>query len=157
MDYNHISKLLERYFEGETTLEEEKQLRQYFVEGPVAEQHQPYQDLFCFFVSGQEYGYQSETVPLSDVVSEKVPVNRRFRIQPVFWRAAAIAAIAMSAWWLYPETETDVTAIDWSQYEPATPEEAFSTTSRALKSASVKLNYGAKKAAQKVSEVQRVF
>lgn len=157
MDYNHISKLLERYFEGETTLQEEKQLRRYFVEEQVAAEHEPYRDMFRFFTAEQKAGFQGEIRQLDGIGQEKSYRKRRFRIHPVFWRAAAVVAIGMSAWWLYPEQEASTTTIDWTKYEPATPEEAFRIASGALMSASVKLNSGARQAAQKVSEVQKVF
>lgn len=155
MDYNHISKLLERYFEGETTVEEERTLRRYFTEGPVTEEHRPFADLFRFFVASREEGYEGEMV--SAAHKPKEASVRRLRIRPLFWRAAAVVAIAASAWWLYPEQPAHASAIDWSKYEPATAEEAFQVTSRALRTASAKLNYGARQAAEKVSEVQRAF
>lgn len=154
MDYNHISKLLERYFEGETTLVEERELRRYFSVGPVAEAHRPYRDLFRFFAAGQETALASEIAPDRAVPPANI---RRLRIRTAWWRAAAVIAIALGAWWLYPTTEPQPTAIDWSQYEPASVEEAFRLTSDALKSASAKLNYGAKEAAREVSKMKKVF
>jgi hypothetical protein len=153
MDYSHISKLLERYFEGETTVEEERTLRRYFTEEPVAEEHRPFAELFRFFAVSRREGYEGEIVPRP---AEVKPV-KIFRIRPLFWRAAAVVAIAASAWWLYPEQPAHTSSIDWSKYEPATAEEAFQVTSRALRTASAKLNYGARQAAEKVSEVQRAF
>lgn len=46
---NEIDKLLEKYFEGETSLEEEKILRQYFRQPEVEERHKIYAPMFNFF------------------------------------------------------------------------------------------------------------
>ena len=40
---NNIKKLLEKYFEGETSIAEEQQLKEYFNSGKVAEEFLPYQ------------------------------------------------------------------------------------------------------------------
>lgn len=157
MDYNHISKLLERYFEGETTVEEERKLRRYFTEEPVAEEHRPFADLFRYFAVSRQEGYEGELASMAATRNLQKKDARRFRIRPLFWRAAAVVVLAVSAWWLYPEQPATTSGIDWSKYEPATAEEAFHVTSRALRTASAKLNYGARQAAEKVSEVQRAF
>ena len=157
MDYNHISKLLERYFEGETTVEEERMLRRYFTEEPVAEEHRPFAELFRFFAAGRQEGYEGKITARTDLRAPEKKPAKTHRIRPLFWRAAAVVAIAASAWWLYPEQPAHTSAIDWSKYEPASAEEAFQITSRALRTASAKLNYGARQAAEKVSEVQRAF
>lgn len=45
----NIEELLNKYFEGETTCEEERQLRQYFAEGMVPEHLEVYRPMFAFF------------------------------------------------------------------------------------------------------------
>ncbi len=47
----NISELIERYFEGETSLAEEQMLKKYFASGEIAEEHMSYADLFAFFGS----------------------------------------------------------------------------------------------------------
>lgn len=47
MNYKNISNLLERYFECNTTAQEEQMLRDYFQGEEVAEELLPYKDLFC--------------------------------------------------------------------------------------------------------------
>ena len=46
----NIDKLLDKYFEGETSLQEEKELRQYFQNGNVEERHLMYAPMFDFFL-----------------------------------------------------------------------------------------------------------
>ncbi len=53
MESVEIKELLERYFEGETTLAEEKELASYFA-GPVAPELEIYRSYFGFFVQEKE-------------------------------------------------------------------------------------------------------
>ena len=46
---NYIDTLLEKYFEGETSLEEEKSLRHYFSGSDIADKHKIYTSIFQFF------------------------------------------------------------------------------------------------------------
>lgn len=57
MKTEQIKRLLDRYFEGETTLEEEKRLRAYFSGDDVAEELQSYTDQFRY----AEYLHETET------------------------------------------------------------------------------------------------
>ncbi len=49
MDYKEINKILELYFEGETTLEQEKLLKDYFSTSEIAPGHRPLKKLFDFY------------------------------------------------------------------------------------------------------------
>ena len=46
MDYKVMEQLLDKYFDGETSLQEESRLREYFRRADVPEALQPYQPLF---------------------------------------------------------------------------------------------------------------
>jgi len=54
MDYRKIDNILNKYFEGMSTLEEEKLLRQYFASGDIAEAHEPYRSMFQYFENAQD-------------------------------------------------------------------------------------------------------
>lgn len=62
MDSNKIEQLLETYFEGETTLEQEQQLRQYFMGKDVAPHLEPYIGMFCAFAKAQQ---ETTTAPIT--------------------------------------------------------------------------------------------
>lgn len=49
-----IETLLNKYFEGETTCEEERRLRRFFAEGLVPEHLEVYRPMFAFFEAEQE-------------------------------------------------------------------------------------------------------
>lgn len=54
MDYHKAKALLDQYFEGETTLAEEQELRDYFAAGDVADELRQYAPLFRFAASERE-------------------------------------------------------------------------------------------------------
>ena len=73
MELARIEKLLEAYFEGNTTLAEEKVLRSYFTSDSVAPQLQEYQPLFeGFKIAQQEVSNRELRVPNNNVTSPKV-------------------------------------------------------------------------------------
>jgi hypothetical protein len=55
-----ITEILNRYFEGETSIEEERTLKAYFAEGEVAEEHKIYADLFSCFKVESEITFEAE-------------------------------------------------------------------------------------------------
>jgi hypothetical protein len=74
--------LIEKYFEGQTTLEEEQALRDYFQQENIAEKWKIYQPIFQFFSSEREPEFKTP-----------IPVKRRMR--PVLWFSATAAAACL--------------------------------------------------------------
>ncbi|GAA0728214.1 hypothetical protein GCM10009430_37150 [Aquimarina litoralis] len=60
MELSNIEKLLEKYFEGETTLSEEKELKVYFTGESVPSHLERYKDLFQFFSNESQVTASSE-------------------------------------------------------------------------------------------------
>ena len=58
-----INDLLERYFRGETNLQEENELKTYFSSGGVATEHQVYQSLFDAFAEEKKITKPSTAKP----------------------------------------------------------------------------------------------
>ena len=99
MDYKYIEQLLERYWEGETTLQEEAILRAFFSQEDVPASLMKYKSLF-------DCGLQEETLSddfdariLSSIGQEEEPkakiVTLASRLKPLF-KAAAIVAILLT-------------------------------------------------------------
>lgn len=99
MDYKYIEQLLERYWECQTTLEEESILRTFFAQDNVPVNLLPYRQLF---LAEHE---ESQAVKLDEKFDERImsiienqqPVKARTitlsqRLRPLY-RAAAIVAI----------------------------------------------------------------
>jgi hypothetical protein len=83
MELSEINKLLQKYLEGETTLEEEKSLKVYFSSGDVAPELKEYQALFGYFEAERE-----------QVPTEKTQVSQRRKYYSWFGVAASIAIVA---------------------------------------------------------------
>ncbi len=75
-------KLLELYFNGESTVEQEKQLRDYFASGIVEDKHLKYAPLFEYFITEQE--------SVTQVKRSKRGIIRRI----IYSSSAAAAVIA---------------------------------------------------------------
>ena len=100
MDYKYIEQLLERYWQGETTLQEEAILRAFFSQDDVPASLMKYKSLF-------DYGLQEETLGddfdarILDSIGEdeKEPkakvVSWSSRLMPLF-KAAAVVAILLT-------------------------------------------------------------
>ena len=102
MDYKYIEQLLERYWQCETTLEEEQILRTFFSQENVPACLLPYKDLFTYEqmeVEQQVLGDDFDQRML-EMTGEAAPVKARTismvqRMKPLF-KAAAIVAIILT-------------------------------------------------------------
>lgn len=100
MDFKYIEQLLERYWQCETSLEEEAQLRAFFKESDVPEHLLRYKDLFVYQQLQQEEQL-SEDFDARVLAEIEVPVvkARRMtliaRFMPLF-KAAAVVAVVLS-------------------------------------------------------------
>lgn len=91
MELQKIKVLLERYLEGETTLTEEQQLRDYFSQDTVAPDLVSYKPLFSYFnVAHKEQFKGSFSLP-----------NSQHKKPAIIWLAAAasIALLATAVWY----------------------------------------------------------
>ena len=68
MALDRIEKLLEKYFEAETTIAEEKELKDYFASSDVAQHLEQYKLLFGYFSEAkkQEYIKTVSNLPLDN-------------------------------------------------------------------------------------------
>ena len=97
-----IPDLLDRYWEGETTLEEERRLKEFFATEPVPEQFQQEALLFRALRAQQ---------------SVQMPAGREMIVSPrptfrLAWAAAASVALLLCAgiWWWRPDSTAQTVA-----------------------------------------------
>lgn len=102
MDYKYINQLLERYWVGETSLEEEQILRSFFSQPNVPDELKQYRCLFIYEqtepatdVLGDDFDEQ-----LMSIIERPRPVKARVltigqRFAPLF-KAAAVVAIILT-------------------------------------------------------------
>lgn len=162
MDYRTISHLLEKYFEGNTSLEEENTLGTYFKGENIHPGLVEYKSLFAFFETEKELQLPDD---FSRKLMAKIEPNqmqvRSIRLFPLLSKAAAVLILlAFGGYYLYQNggfntTKTETAAIDWSKYEPKNPEEALAITKTALKRVSRELNEGAGQAAHQVERIRQ--
>ena len=73
----NIEELLNKYFEGETTCDEERQLQQFFTQGIVPEHLEAYRPLFAFFKEEKQLQSATAATPEQKPPKQKIPFRRR--------------------------------------------------------------------------------
>lgn len=94
MDYSqhNIDQLLERYWAGDTSVEEENLLKQYFRFGKVDEKHKTYSELFQLEEEAEctvSDGFEEKLLGKIETETKVVPINRRRNM----WRGLAAACV----------------------------------------------------------------
>ncbi|MFR2069947.1 MAG: hypothetical protein ACLS4S_07055 [Bacteroides nordii] len=140
MDYKYIEQLLERYWQCETSLEEESELRTFFSQEKVPAHLLQYRDLFVYQQVQQEVGL-SEDFDVRILAQVEAPVVKARRLtlagrfMPLF-KAAAVVAVMFSLGGIAQHTIFADEALDYN-YDAYTdtyddPEVAYKQVSSAL-------------------------
>ena len=100
MDYKYIEQLMERYWNAETTLEEESILRSFFRQENIPAEMEPLRELFADEASSQQLGDDFDARMLEMIREEEAPktvkareISLTRRLVPLFKAAAVIAII----------------------------------------------------------------
>lgn len=130
MEFDRMEALLEKYFEGETSIAEEKELKDYFSSSDVAPHLEQYRPLFGYFAEAKEQKF-SNTLPL---------ISKRSKT--VWWSIAASVAvlIGVGAYTYFNTMNTQKASKELGTYDD--PEEAFEATQKALAMLSNNVNVG---------------
>jgi hypothetical protein len=132
MELNKIENILEKYFQGETSIAEEKQLKDYFSSSNVAQHLEQYQPMFGYFSQIKE---QKST--------QEIPLQTKKR--NVAWLSiAASVAVLLGIGTFFYVSEKNTTPVV-AQSELGTydnPEEALQATQKALALLSNNVNVG---------------
>jgi hypothetical protein len=135
MELYKIEELLEKYFQGETSIAEEKELTNYFSSSNVAQHLEQYQPLFGYFSLAKE---QINPRELPELSTKKEATSKS-----VWWSLAASVVILLGiGMYVYTtnETNTSLASNELGTYD--TPEEAFRETQKALALLSGHVNTG---------------
>jgi len=133
MELNKIEDILEKYFQGETSIAEENQLKEYFSSPNVAQHLEQYKPMFGYFSQAKE---QKSTY--------EIPLQSKKR--NVAWLsivASTVVLLGIGTYFFVSE-KNDTTAVA-SQTELGTyddPEEALKATQKALALLSNNVNVG---------------
>jgi len=155
-----IKNLLDKYFEGETTLQEETQLRQYFNQEEVDPSLLHYQPLFQYFKKAEQVQLSND---FESQLFAKIDQQARptARIRPM-WRSAlriaAAVAVLVAVYFLLPlqPQQSEPQAFDWEEVATEDPDLAYEQTEAALRLLASKLNGGAKTAVKEIEKVEKV-
>lgn len=136
MDYPTIKALLDKYWEGETTLQEEAQLRAYFQQADGIDARFQADAVWFGYTHAQAAQRSQRSMP---VLQARPTVHRRL----LAWAVAASVALAVGvSWWQHqPQPASPmVAAAPMDTYED--PKAAYEATKAALKRLSKGLNKG---------------
>lgn len=98
MDYKYIEQLLERYWQGETSLQEETILKTFFSQPDIPENLRKYRDLFVYETEKADVLGDDFDARMLEMVGEAPKaktVTFTSRLMPLF-KAAAIVAIVLT-------------------------------------------------------------
>lgn len=132
MELDRIENILEKYFEGETTIAEEKELKEYFSSSNVAQHLEQYKPVFGYFSQVKQ---QKST--------QEIPLQTKKR--NVAWLSIAASAVVLLGIGTYFFVSEKNIAPAVTQSELGTydnPEEALEATQKALALLSNNVNVG---------------
>jgi hypothetical protein len=128
MEYNQIESLLEKYFDGETSIEQEKQLTNYFSSDNVAQHLQQYQLMFKYFEKEKQTTFK-----------QKIVLKSNKKIVWLSMAASVILLAGIGAFYLINNKQAN-SEVGLGTYE--SPEIAFAETQKALQLLSSNVNVG---------------
>lgn len=101
MKTSHIHILLEKYFEGETSIQEENILRDYFLSEEVSDDLKSYKILFTAFAQEKNISIVDKTIDLSTYQKNSTPINRFY-----YWGIAATVLVLITSWVFFQNQNT---------------------------------------------------
>lgn len=128
MEPTKIDLLLEKYFEAETNIVEEQELKNFFSSPNVPEHLKQYQSIFGYFEIAKEQKFE-----------QKTPLQSKKRFVGWLSIAASIVVLLGVGTFAYYNMET-IPNQDLGQFE--SPEAAFEATQKALAMLSENVNVG---------------
>lgn len=131
-----MNQLLDKYWEGETSLQEEQDLKDYFKSDQVAPEHEIYKGLFDSFE--MERSIEADGFDAFAKVKSKQHQNKIFNRKT--WTSIAVAASVSLMIAVGSGLYDNAPAQDLGTYD--TPEEAYEATVAALELVSNKFNKG---------------
>lgn len=150
---NNIDLLLEKYWEGETTVEDEKELKEYFRSESVAVEHLEYRPLFNYFdaMANVEMPHNQESKEKANV--PVIPIQRWL------YAAAAMFVLLMGTIQLMKYDMSGADSGKFAQVEQKgeieDPEEALRVAKQALAMVSSKINRGKHKVSAQLSVLDK--
>jgi hypothetical protein len=129
MEFNKMEALLEKYFDGETSIAEENELKNYFSSSNVAPNLEQYKPLFGYFTEAKKENFDKD----APLISKK---------KKAVWLsiAASIAILLGTGTYVYFNTNEVKENNELGTYDD--PKEALEATQKALAMLSNNVNTG---------------
>ena len=134
MELDKIEIILEKYFDGETCIAEEKELKDYFTSSNVAQHLEQYQPLFGYFSKAKQEQYKAVT-----------PLKTKKRNIASWISIAAAVVVLLGVGTFTFMNYNDTKSQDLGTYDD--PKVAFRETQKALALISEHVNTGIQSAA----------
>jgi hypothetical protein len=131
MELSKIEILLDKYFQGETSIAEEKELRSYFSSQNVAPHLEQYKAMFGFFTKAKQQEFTKE-IPLQ---------TKKLKIMWLSIAATIVVILGLGTFYML-NNDAPVSHGELGTYE--SPEVAFIETQKALALISSNVNIGMK-------------
>ena len=162
MNIEAIKILVDKYFEGETSLQEEGQLAEYFNGDDVSADLKQYQPLFQFFKAERSILLNVNATEKVLAIEKPVKTLQILRGSGMFWRAAAaVFILGISSYFITKQFENPnkkcvadncrVKVYD----ETDDPEKAFEEVQAALKLVSKKMKKGTDETTEGMKKVKQ--
>ena len=129
MELNNIESLLEKYEQGETTLQEEAQLKHYFTTETVAPHLVDYRSLFAYFESDKQLSSQ-----------RLLPTTRSNSIRYRWFASAAVVTIMFTTFMTLTSREEYIELSNEEQFAYNETLKAFDLISNHMHKAAAPLN-----------------
>lgn len=132
MDFKRIEELLDRYWKAETSLEEEQQLREFFIGSSIPEHLKETAALFHYFENNKKKSLNDTA--FDGVVLSKVNAPKRSKVVKLIYNtmriAAGVAVLVVATWFIRDEIREASPQVMVDTYDD--PKLAFEETKKAL-------------------------
>ena len=140
MNSEEIKQLLERYYNGESTGDEERLLKEFFRQPDIPEGLEDEMEIFRYYVQAAvipepSTGFESKILSALDSADKKAPVLKRRRIYGILTGVAAALLILIGSYYL-------LNRISEPRDTFSDPALAYAETMKILYNVSVRLNDG---------------
>jgi len=129
---NNIENLLEKYNNGETSLKEEQQLKDYFSQDTVAPHLEMYKPMFNYFLVNHQ---ETFTKPLPKTFGTKKVFNYKWL------SVAAVAVLMVSVYFYKPFAPNELSITEAEKIEINNAKEALAIMSKHLNKGTVQVSY----------------
>lgn len=127
MEFNKIESLLEKYFQAETSIAEEQELKDYFSSQHVLPHLEQYKPLFGYFAKAKEQKLYQEVMP-------------KTKRRNLGWLSVAASVVVLLGIGTFAYLNNETAPQDLGTYD--NPEAAFAATQKALALLSNHVNVG---------------